>query len=449
MPPGIKKDGRGEVSDPPEFLREYLEIPYDRLSFDMFARGWNRDLWEVSGFNELWLDVLEKKGESVWSPVYETGARPDARIYRADLDTHLDVVNFTSYDYLGFGMHPKVLKAAHEALDTYGLGAAGSPLTCGTQRVHRNLEEGLRDFFKRKDGDVTLFPTGFSANTGTLAALFHAGHLVVLDQYAHASLQEGARLCGAKVLYFRHNDPEHLDHLLTRHAGDYERVLVAAESVYSADGDYGRLVEILETAKRHGAFTLMDEAHSMLVSGPAGRGMCAEAGILDEVDLLIMTFSKGFGGIGGALLANREVCRYVDWYAVCRMFSCAMEPATAAGVLAALELGAGPEGDAARSRLLENTKLFHQLLSQRVPMPENPSWVLPVRFGKDPLKTAVAAYIQNNGLNGSILTFPAVNRNEGRIRLFVTAKHERAHFEKACAILESAGRRFGFLKTGT
>lgn len=431
----------------PEALQKLKAVPFNQLSFDMFQKAWGREFWEVAGFTQLWLDQLRENRNAIWAPIYQGGAEPEAVIYRPDRETALPVVNFASYDYLGFGRHPQVLKAAHEALDHYGLTAAGSPLVCGTQQVHHDLEEELRDFIQFPNSAVTLFPTGFSANTGTLSGLFHAGHLIVLDQYAHASLQEGARLSGAKVLYFKHNDPEHLEQLLKRHSAHFERVLVAVEGVYSADGDFGKLLPILEATKRHGGYLLVDEAHSMLVSGPSGRGLCAEAGILGEVDFLITTFSKGFGAVGGALIASQPTSDYLDWYAACRMFSCALEPVSAAGILEALRLGAGEAGNQARSLLHENTRIFHELLSPHFLLPEDPSWVLPILYGDDVNGLKIADHIQCRGLNGSILQFPAVNRNEGRIRLFVTSSHEKKHFETATSILVEAGRKYDFLKS--
>jgi glycine C-acetyltransferase len=360
----------------------------------------------------------------------------------------LSMRNFSSYNYLGFGTHPEVIAAAKDALDRYGLGAASSPVASGTLSVHRQLEHAIVDFLGVPDRAATLFSSGYGVNTGTLSAFVHQGHHVVLDRSAHVSLLEGAQLARADLHYFRHNDPDHLDRVLSRITDDGgdPRVLVCTEGLFSADGDRGRIAEISAVCRRHGAFLLVDEAHSILVAGDDGRGVAAEQGVLDQVDLLVLTFSKGLGGVGGALVARPEIIAYVNWYARCRMFSCALDPAVTGGVLQGFRLGASDEGHARRRRLHDNARYLRQRLSERLDVLPGDSWIVPVPFGDERLTVPLADHLQRRGLDVSIMQFPAVPKGESRVRLFVTAEHDRDDLDACVEVMCSAAERFGFAR---
>src|SRR5262249_9959274 len=158
---------------------------------------------------------------------------------------------------------------------------------------------------------VSLFSSGYAVNTGTLSALVRKNNHLVMDRAAHMSILEGAQLSRARLSYFRHNDPAHLREVLAGLPAGGQRIFGSTEGLFSADGDFGALRDVVRTAHEFGARVLVDEAHSFLVAGPTGRGVAEEQGVLEEVDLLVLTFSKAFGGIGGALIAPKEVTRYV------------------------------------------------------------------------------------------------------------------------------------------
>jgi glycine C-acetyltransferase len=268
----------------------------------------------------------------------------------------------------------------------------------------------------------------------------------VLDRGVHASLFEGAQLSRAAISYFRHNDVDHLEQVL-RHitnSGPAARVLVCTEGIFSTDGDFGKLAKISTVCRRYGAYLLVDEAHSVLVAGNAGRGVADMQGVLKEVDLLVVTFSKAFGAIGGALIARREIVQYVRWYAKCRMFSCAIDPAATAGALKALELAGSDDGDARRRRIFANAAYFRECLRQRLPVHQGQSWIVPVHYGSERLTIPLHDYLQRSGLDSSILQFPAVEKNEARIRLFVTSELDRAQIDRAVSIIFAAADRFDF-----
>ena len=171
---------------------------------------------------------------------------------------------------------------------------------------------------------------------------------------------------------------------MTEIGADAERILVCTEGVFSADGDFGALDKILPVAKSHGAHVLVDEAHSFLLCGSHGRGVADMMGVLDQVDYLVVTFSKALRRRRRRIIARYDVTRYVNWYARCRMFSAAIDPAVTAGVTRGLELGMGEAGDAARDRLRKNAALLRSLLKGRVKIGDSESWIVPVIFGSDP-----------------------------------------------------------------
>jgi 7-keto-8-aminopelargonate synthetase-like enzyme len=259
------------------------------------------------------------------------------------------------------------------------------------------------------------------------------------------SIVEGAQISHAEVHFFEHNDPDGLREVLGGLGTSAKRVLVCTEGVFSADGDFGRLDEIVPIAKEHGAQVLVDEAHSFLVAGARGRGVIEQCGVLADVDYLVITFSKALGGIGGALIARREVTRYVDWYARCRLFSCALGPAVTAGVTKALELAAGSVGDERRARIRENADRLRAGLQGRVNIGKSRSWIVPVIYGSENNTILLADYLLRRGQDGSVMEFPAVPVNEARVRLFVTSEHQPAHIDTCAANIIEAGRRFDFL----
>lgn len=421
---------------------------YTDVTFDMAMHSMSIEHAESQRFDE-WVRAISKD-QAYSFEVPRSGAQRTEVVIRRESGERLNVLNFGSYNYLGYGYHPDVIAAAKAALDRYGLGAASSPILSGTFELHKDLEERLLEFYGLTGTHgVSLFSSGYAVNTGSMSAYAKQGHYVILDRAVHISIQEGAQLSGAKIFYFRHNDPDNLEAVLKRLAPDKTRMLVCVEGVYSADGDFGRLARIVEISKRYGAAVLVDEAHSVLVAGANGRGVCEAEGVIEDIDLLVLTFSKAFGGIGGALIAKKELARYVNWYARCRMFSCAMDPAVTGGVLKALELAAGDDGRTRRARILANAASLRAKLEPRVSLGVSESWIVPVMYGSGKITFPLNDYLQRAGLDTSIMHFPAVPKDESRIRIFVTSEHSEQQLERAKAIIFQAAEAFGFLKEGT
>ncbi|MHC4829224.1 MAG: aminotransferase class I/II-fold pyridoxal phosphate-dependent enzyme, partial [Planctomycetota bacterium] len=416
-----------------------LQASRDVKTYDMFLTSSGTDLEEMERFAD-WIGAAGEEGTFRFE---QPRAGAQTPLVEVDLgDAPASLLNFSSYNYLGYGYHPEVIRAAKAALDRHGLGAASSPVLAGTLSIHQALEARLLEFYGLPGRGVSLFSSGYGVNLGTVSAFAKQGHRVVLDQAAHVSLVEGAQLSGASVRRFRHNDPDHLDAVLREEPE--RRTLVCTEGVFSADGDFGRLRELVAVTKRHGAYILVDEAHSVPIAGAQGRGVCEQAGVLEDVDLIVLTFSKGFGGVGGALIAREHVSRYVNWYARCRMFSCSLDPAVTGGVLAALDLAAGADGRERRQRLIHNAARLRDHLRGGVDLGVSESWIVTVHYGAEHLTLPLSRYLQDRGLDVSPLQFPAVDRGEARLRLFVSSEHTEEHLERAARVIRDAAEHFGF-----
>lgn len=426
-------------TDKPYARPEYLDITYD-----MFIGSIDGEQAETSRFSD-WLDKVVEDDTYAFESRRLGAQATDVQLRRLNGRT-LNVINMSSYNYLGLGYHPAVIEAAKSALDRYGLGAASSPVHSGTFQVHEELEDALTSFMGLPGRGVSLFSSGYAVNTGTISALMKRQHHIVMDRAVHMSILEGAQLARSKLSYFRHNDADHLREILQEIAGKASRILVCTEGLFSADGDFGNLREIVAVAKSYGARVLVDEAHSFLATGPNGRGVAEAQGVLADVDCFITTFSKSLGGVGGALIAPREVTRYVNWYARCRMFSCAIDPAVTAGVAKSLEIGASPEGAARRQRLSHNVAYLKGLLAGQVNLGASESWITTVIYGAEERTIPLLDYLQRHGLDASVLQFPAVPVNESRIRLFVTSEHSQAQLARAAEIVVDAANHFGFLR---
>ncbi len=424
-------------------LVDHVRNHYEEYTYDMFMMNMSADLEEMEMFSE-YVDVLNENKTYTFEAARSGTQTTETDLSRANGDT-VHVVNLSSYNYLGFSYHPDVIKAAQDAVAKYGLGASSSPVISGTYTIHKQLEKALIDFFGLPDRGVSLFTAGYSVNLGAISAFIKPGHEVIMDSASHMSIVEGAKLSGGNMTFFRHNDMAHLEELLKEKCDDFTRVLICVEGIYSGDGDYGNLKEVVRLAKQYGAYTLVDEAHSALVAGENGKGVCEQQGVLADVDLYVMTFSKAFGGVGGAVYAKKEIAQYMNWYAKCRMFSCALDPAVTGGMAKVIELAGGPLGDERRKRLKSNAAFFRKQLEGKVVLSEGDAWVVIVHFGAERKTLGLNDYLQRQGLDTSIIQFPAVPRNEARIRMFITSEHTEEQLTKAANVILDAAAKFDFL----
>jgi len=368
------------------------------------------------------------------------GSAPSTRVAIQDPKTGKTLeglINFASYNYLGLSYRPEVIEAVCEGVRAYGAGASGSPILSGSMDLHKRLQQEVADF-KGKEAAI-LFPTGYSANLGAISGLMRPGDLIVADRLAHASIVDGMILSKATSRFFKHNNAADLDRKLRGFEG---KKLVVVEGVYSMDGDVADLPAIVEVCRRHGARLLVDEAHSTFVYGANGRGVAEHFGLDDEVDIHLGTFSKSLGGLGGFVAARRELTVYLKGFARARIFSCALPPGVAAGLLKALEIARNePE---LRDRLWANTRHMHGLLrDEGVDVGDSNSQVISIMIRDDSNIFEIAEDLLHAGVYLNPVRYPAVGKHKSRFRMSISAAHTRADLEEGAEIITSVLKKHG------
>ncbi|HET9858094.1 MAG TPA: aminotransferase class I/II-fold pyridoxal phosphate-dependent enzyme [Chthoniobacterales bacterium] len=341
------------------------------------------------------------------------------------------VINLCSYNYLGLANHPEVIAAAHEALNTHGLGACGSPMLSGMTDLHRELESRIAKFLGRED--AMLFNSGFGGALGTISGLLRKSDVAVLDNRSHLSLRDGAVLSRCRTEKFEHNDPASLDAALSHKSG--RRQLVIVEGIYSMDGDFGDLKDLIAVAEKHGARMFIDEAHSILGCGDHGRGAAERFGVEKYFPLVYGTFSKAFGSLGGFVAGSKETLQYLRFYAHPYVYSCALPPVVVAGLLKALEI-AVRDGAALRKILWENADYFHEKLREiGIDTGVSTTYVMPIVIGDRERMYRLCHELRRRGLWVAPVDYPAVPQKGICFRACVTAKHTRADLDEALNIL--------------
>ncbi len=359
--------------------------------------------------------------DSAQGPVLRAGAR--------------SFLNFASNDYLGLAGPPALRPAAAAAARDFGAGSGASRLVCGGLPPHRALEEAITAF--QSLPAALAFSSGFAAALGTIPALAGPGDAVILDKLAHACLVDAARLSGAVLRVFRHNDPGHLDHHLRwARNRNLRNILVLTESVFSMDGDLAPLADIIETKERHGAWLLVDEAHATGVLGPARAGAASDPALRDRVDVHMGTLSKAVGASGGYVAGSRPLIDLLVNRARSFIFSTAPAPAAAAAAAAGIAMIASPEGAALHATLWNNIQALHSRLAAAGRAPAPPaSAIFPVILGPEKAATDAAARLRDDGLWIPAIRYPTVPRGKARLRLTVTASHTPDQIDRAAAAL--------------
>jgi glycine C-acetyltransferase len=356
----------------------------------------------------------------------------EAGLYKSELEittpqgAHVDVtgrgelLNLCANNYLGLANHPAIVEAAHEALDRWGYGMASVRFICGTQALHRELEERLSEFLGTDD--TILYSSCFDANGGLFEALLDENDAVISDQLNHASIIDGIRLCKAQRLRYANGDMDELEARLQEAAGARHR-LIATDGVFSMDGYLAQLDRICELAERHDALVMVDDSHAVGVVGPGGRGTPEHHGVIERVDILTGTLGKAIGGAsGGYVSGRREIVELLRQRSRPYLFSNSVAPPVVAASVRALELIR--TSAELRDRLRENTAHFRTRMTELgfdVLPGEHP--IVPVMIGDEVTAAAFSARLVELGVYAVSFSFPVVPRGTARIRTQMSAAH--------------------------
>ncbi len=346
------------------------------------------------------------------------------------------LLNFSSNDYLGLATEAALREAAKLAIDQYGVGSGASRLVCGTLAPHMRLEERLAEF-KRTEAALT-FSSGYATAVGTLGALLHKEDVVILDKLCHASLIDGAKMCGAHVRVFPHNHLGKLESHLQWAGENFPeaRVIVVTESVFSMDGDWAKLAEIVEIKRRYGALLLLDEAHAVGVIGVNGRGLADQLGVAGEVDIQMGTMSKALGVSGGYVCGSRRLIDLLINRARSFIYSTAPPPATAAAAMAAVEFMMSPAGENRRQTLRKNLAHFATEMPALFQGDRKvQSAIIPIIVGRAEAAVEASRVLADRGFFVPAIRYPTVSRDAARLRVTISAKHSSKQISALCAQL--------------
>ncbi len=352
------------------------------------------------------------------------------------------VVMLGSNNYLGLTRHPAVLQAAHEALERYGPSMTGSRLLNGTSPIHLELEEALADFLGAETAIV--FSTGYLANLGAVSALVDRHGVSVLDRDVHASIYDAAGLALGKYTRFQHNDPKHLDRVLSNLAPEQPR-LVLIDGAYSMGGDLAPLPELREVCRKHNTRMLVDDAHAIGTVGPRGRGTRSHFELEEPDDLTIGTFSKTLASVGGFCAGPRMVIEYIRHFSRPMLFTAALPPASAAAALAALRLIDEEHWRVKRVQEI-GARMRRELAALGFDVANSATPIIPIRVGDEVRTAAFWRDLLSNGVYTNAVIAPAVPRGQAILRTSYIATHTDEQLERALQVFAEAGRRHGVIE---
>lgn len=348
---------------------------------------------------------------------------------------------FASYNYLGLITHPKIKKAAVDAIEKYGTGAAGVRLLAGTTKIHEKLEATIAKF--KGAEDAVTYSSGYVTNLAAITTLCQRGDLVVIDKLDHASIIDGCILSGATHRSFLHNDMKSLERILAN-SQDYVNKLIIIDAVYSMDGDVSNLPEISRLAKKYHAKVMVDEAHSIGVLGKTGHGIEEHFGLKGVVDIHMGTLSKTIPSIGGYLAGDKDLITYLKHNSRPFIFSASLPPVAAATAIACFEV---IEDEPERiTNLQKNIKRFKDgLNSMGYNTMNSTTSIVPILIGDEENTLKLCKIVNDEGIFICPILFPAIPKGTNRLRAHVLATHTSEDIDKTLDIFEIAGKKLGLI----
>jgi len=393
----------------------------------------------MSKLDWLTQEIDGLKNQGLYNNIRTIGSAQGARL----VVDGKDVLNFCSNNYLGLANHPKIVEAAKQATKKYGVGPAAVRTIAGTMDLHVELEKRLAKF--KGAEDVITFQSGFTANLGTISALVTKEDVIFSDRLNHASIIDGCRLSGARIVAYDHNDPTALEAAIKENAGTYRRALIVTDGVFSMDGDIAPLPALYEVAKKYDILFMVDDAHGEGVLGKGGRGIVDHFNLHGKVDIEVGTMSKAFGVVGGMVAGNKVIIEWLRQRGRPFLFSSAVTAPDAAACLAAVDLL--EESTALVDKLWDNAKYFKaemKKLGFDTGVSETP--ITPVMLGEAPLAQQFSRELFDAGVFAMSIGFPTVAKGKARIRVMISASHDRDDLGQGLEAFAKVGKKLGVIQ---
>jgi len=380
--------------------------------------------------------------------LHKQGLYKSERIITSPQNAEIDadnkhVLNLCANNYLGLADNSELIKAAHEALDSHGLGMASVRFICGTQDIHKELEKKVSDFLKTED--TILYTSCFDANGGLFETLLGAEDAVISDELNHASIIDGVRLCKAKRFRYKNNDMADLEEKL-KEASNARYKLIATDGVFSMDGIIADLPAICELAEKYGAMVMVDDSHAVGFTGKTGAGTPEYWGVQDKIDIITGTFGKALGGAtGGYTSGKKEIIEWLRQRSRPYLFSNSLAPSIAAASITAINLiKSKPE---LLEKLKSNSIYFREKMTALgFDLVDGDHAIIPVMLYDAPLAKEFADLMMAEGVYVTAFSFPVVPNGKARIRTQMSAAHDTKHLDKAIAAFEKIGKKLGVIK---
>ncbi|UCC41690.1 MAG: aminotransferase class I/II-fold pyridoxal phosphate-dependent enzyme [Candidatus Aminicenantes bacterium] len=353
-----------------------------------------------------------------------------------------EMIMVGSNNYLGLLDNPRVMKAAQDAVDRYGVATCGSRFLNGTLDIHIELEERLAKFMKKEA--ALAFSTGFQTNQGIISTLIGRSDAVITDRMVHASIIDACRLSYGDIHKFKHNDMDDLERIISSLNNDLGKLIVV-DGVFSMEGDLADLPKVVEIAKKYNAKIMVDDAHGIGVMGKNGRGTSEHFGVEDDVDLVMGTFSKSFASLGGFVAGEKKVISYIKHFARSLIFSASITPASVATVIATLDIiESEPERRERLWKITEKMKTGFQAMGYNTGPTETP--IIPVIVGNDELAFMLWKLLRETGIFTNPVIYPAVPKDQSLIRTSYSATHSDEDLDFVLQSFEKCGKQLGIIK---
>jgi glycine C-acetyltransferase len=401
----------------------------------------NKNITNIDERSKVIQDFVDKENAgsgNAYDRYLENGPSTFMNVITEHSGIKKECILWTVNHYLSLNRNINVIEKACSALRQFGTGCGTSAVSCGMSSIHKEVEKRVAKLVG-KEGAV-LFPTGFTANLGSISYLVGNKDMVIIDRECHSSIINGLRLSNAKWIPFKHNNVTDLERKLKKYENSYEKIFVVVESAYSMSGDLSPLKEITELKKSHSFYLYVDEAHTFGIYGEKGQGYCYEQGVTDEVDFIVATLSKATSSIGGFFASKQKYCLLLRWSDP-YMFQACLTPADAAVVLACLdEIENNPW--MIKELHAKNQYMRDSLISKKFNLGNSKSPLIPIMIEDLNKLIMVVNELYQEGIYSTPVVYPAVKANEGRIRLVLNYAHTKEQIDYTVETLEKICKKY-------